>query len=204
MFISRWKSGGISDVPRGLLYSLRKAGESESGILSESAQIVQLSLGFIYILNSLYFSNCGHSATTSITSETAESLIAIPQMANLKQLRLDGIPEVFEFEKFFNFWKQHAKFPESENYVKSGGIFYFREPLSDRYKVRLQTYIDGILAEGVTGNPPPIIQFPGQQEKSREDLHKLLEAFYASVKAEVPPKKSFYNFGNGSFLRRIL
>ena len=51
----------------------------------------------------------------------------------------------------------------------------FADPISEAYQQKLQTFVDGVLAQGITENRPPIIWFTGLN--NAQEIYKLRRAF---------------------------
>ena len=56
-------------------------------------------------------------------------------------------------------------------------IIYFRfaDPISEAYREKLQTFMDNILAQGITENRPPRIQFTGMNHKTFNETDQIKE-----------------------------
>ena len=59
----------------------------------------------------------------------------------------------------------------------------FAIPISEVYRDKLQTFVDSLLALGLTENQPPSIQFPGMNSQTISGLSKLQIADYYRYKA---------------------
>ena len=53
----------------------------------------------------------------------------------------------------------------------------FADSISEAYVKRLQTFVDNIIAWGVTENRPPLIWFPGMTQEKYEEIQGLRRAF---------------------------
>ena len=53
----------------------------------------------------------------------------------------------------------------------------FADPISEAYREKLQSFIDNILAQGITENRPPYIHFPGMNLQTFDEIYKLGHAF---------------------------
>ena len=49
----------------------------------------------------------------------------------------------------------------------------FADPISEAYRERLQTFSDAVLAQGITKNRPPVIEFTGLNEETFDKIYKL-------------------------------
>ena len=49
----------------------------------------------------------------------------------------------------------------------------FAAPISEAYREKLQTFLDSVIAQGITENRPPIIWFPGRNEGTFDGIRKL-------------------------------
>ena len=56
-------------------------------------------------------------------------------------------------------------------------ILRFGDSISDAYKQRLQTFVNDVLAQGITENRPPLIRFPGMNEGSYMDIQNLWDDY---------------------------
>ena len=53
----------------------------------------------------------------------------------------------------------------------------FTDPVSEACRKKLQTFSDSVLAQGITENQPPIIQFPGMNQETFFSIEKLWHAY---------------------------
>ena len=54
----------------------------------------------------------------------------------------------------------------------------FADPISEAYRKKLQTFLDAILAEGLTKNRPPIICFTGMNRGTYDEIMDIHYAYY--------------------------
>ena len=62
--------------------------------------------------------------------------------------------------------------------------FQFVDSVSEAYKEKLQTFVAGVLAQGLTANRPPRIRFPGMSEAMLVEILMLRRHYPNSDVAE--------------------
>ena len=55
--------------------------------------------------------------------------------------------------------------------------FVFVPFISEVYKQRLQTFVDGLIAQGFSTNRPPRIRFPGMYEETFFEIWELRDVY---------------------------
>ena len=71
----------------------------------------------------------------------------------------------------------------------------FVDSISEASQEKLQTFLDNILAQGLTENRPPIIRFPGMREETYNDI-RMLQLHYDGCYDALfgtPPRRKLTN-----------
>uniref|UniRef100_A0A914PDB1 Uncharacterized protein n=1 Tax=Panagrolaimus davidi TaxID=227884 RepID=A0A914PDB1_9BILA len=102
----------------------------------------------------------------SVTGKTFKELMKIPHFMTLDYFRLSNVPEEFDLECFYIYMK---------NNVRTKVRLYFGIPLSDGYKIRLNSIVDEIIATRNHEYSVPWIGFDGMDA---EKFDKLESVFY--------------------------
>ena len=55
--------------------------------------------------------------------------------------------------------------------------FTFADPISEAYREKLQTFLNSVLAQGITENRPPSIRFPGMNEETFDEIDELQHVY---------------------------
>uniref|UniRef100_A0AC35FH75 Uncharacterized protein n=1 Tax=Panagrolaimus sp. PS1159 TaxID=55785 RepID=A0AC35FH75_9BILA len=76
--------------------------------------------------------------SSCITSNTVKELLKIRHISKISQMKLDGIPEKFDLETFYMYFKKnkHTEFR----------IGFRDDAISEAYKIRIETIVDEIIA----------------------------------------------------------
>ena len=56
----------------------------------------------------------------------------------------------------------------------------FADSISEVYREKLQTFSDAILAQGITENRPPSIEFPGMNRETFTEINNLQDDYDTS------------------------
>uniref|UniRef100_A0AC34FI86 Uncharacterized protein n=1 Tax=Panagrolaimus sp. ES5 TaxID=591445 RepID=A0AC34FI86_9BILA len=84
----------------------------------------------------------------------AQELLKIPDFKNMRFFHYNGLSESFDIDTFFQYLKDNRRTEVS---------LWYKRPLSDEYKEKLQAITDEILdAELPRPYKTPLIQFDGQ------------------------------------------
>uniref|UniRef100_A0A914QW75 Uncharacterized protein n=1 Tax=Panagrolaimus davidi TaxID=227884 RepID=A0A914QW75_9BILA len=101
----------------------------------------------------------------SVTGKTFRKLMNIPHFMTLDSLKLWNVPEEFDFECFYIYMKKNER---TEVEVEFGF------PLSDGYKIRLNSIVDEIIATQNHDYKPPWIDFDGMDEEKFDQLESIV------------------------------
>uniref|UniRef100_A0A914Q2V4 Uncharacterized protein n=1 Tax=Panagrolaimus davidi TaxID=227884 RepID=A0A914Q2V4_9BILA len=108
---------------------------------------------------------CTPTSPTSVTGKTFKELIKIPHFMTLDSFMLWIVPEEFDLESFYIYMKKNVR---TEVRLKFG------LPLSDGYKIRLNSIVDEIIATQNHDYSVPWIGFDGMDEEKIDQLESVV------------------------------
>uniref|UniRef100_A0A914PUZ5 DUF38 domain-containing protein n=1 Tax=Panagrolaimus davidi TaxID=227884 RepID=A0A914PUZ5_9BILA len=105
------------------------------------------------------------TSCSSITSNTVKELLKIPHFSKITEVVLWEIPEKFDLETFYIYFKKnkHTNFR-----------LHFADSLSEAYKILLEAIVDEIIAAENHGYKIPYFYFAGLQNEKWEKVDLLI------------------------------
>uniref|UniRef100_A0A914QSB2 Uncharacterized protein n=1 Tax=Panagrolaimus davidi TaxID=227884 RepID=A0A914QSB2_9BILA len=137
---------------------------SKTPIMNENGTIVPLEKLVKKLPKLISFVYYDSLTSSSITSNTLKELLEIPHFSKITQWRLYKIPEKFDIETFYTFFKKGKV-----------ANFYldFAVSISQAYKNRLESIVDEILETRNEDDKTPYIDFNGLSLEKKLKLQRL-------------------------------